>query len=143
VVVLARTRAAVVEAANHEPTGTGRPCNRSALSAGRTRMDLFAYGTLVDTDLVAQLTGKRFRTEPATLRGYRKVRGDSGYPNIVRDPQGMVDGVLLCDVDDEALHAFDRYEDEGRLYRRIEVIVTVAQQPRAVLVYVEMPIPAE
>ena len=47
-----------------------------------------------------------------------------------------MDGALLCGLDQDALQAFDSYEDEGRLYRRIEVTVTVDAQPRRAFAYV-------
>ena len=87
---------------------------------------LFVYGTLMDDALVSELTGRRFPKEPAVLPGYRKVVPDCGYPYVVPDANGVVEGFVLFDVDEEALRIFDGYEDEGRLYRRVGVVVTVA-----------------
>jgi gamma-glutamylcyclotransferase (GGCT)/AIG2-like uncharacterized protein YtfP len=48
----------------------------------------------------------------------------------------MVDGFVLRRIDGDALRAFDEYEDEGRLYRRVEVTITVAGRPQRAFVYV-------
>lgn len=89
-------------------------------------MKLFVYGTLLDDDLVAQLTGRRFPKRVAVLAGYRKHIPVGGYPYVVADDGAAVEGLVLDDVDAEALQAFDRYEDAGSLYHRLEVAVTVA-----------------
>ena len=99
-------------------------------------MDLFVYGTLMDDALVARLTGRCFRRERATLRGYRKVLPSGGYPYIVTDAESVVDGFVLRDVGVEALRAFDRYEDEGRLYQRTEVVIRVAGREEHALTYI-------
>jgi gamma-glutamylcyclotransferase (GGCT)/AIG2-like uncharacterized protein YtfP len=93
------------------------------------------YGTLMDDALVMQLTGRTFRREPAQLPGYRKVTPAGDYPYIVPDAPETVQGLVLRDVDDEALRAFDAYEDE-RLYLRREVTVTIADARQACFAYV-------
>ena len=97
-------------------------------------MDLFVYGTLLDDAVVAQLTGRRFPKQSARLGGYRKHTPAGGYPYIVPDVDGAVDGVVLSGIDDDAVRAFDEYE--GHLYRRIAVTVTVGAQPHHAFVYV-------
>jgi gamma-glutamylcyclotransferase (GGCT)/AIG2-like uncharacterized protein YtfP len=99
-------------------------------------VDLFVYGTLLDDTVVQQVTGRRFPKHAARLSDYRKFTPDSGYPYIVADEGGAVDGALLCGLDQDALRALDSYEDEGRLYRRIAVTVTVGAQPRSAFAYV-------
>jgi len=96
---------------------------------------LFVYGTLMDDALVRQLTGRHYRKERAVLPGYRKVVPDGGYAYVVPDAGAVVEGFVLLGVDDEALRIFDHYEDEGRLYRRIDVIVTVGNLERQGMVY--------
>lgn len=90
-------------------------------------VSVFVYGTLLDDALVECLTGRRFRKTPAVLRGYRKIAPRDGYPYIVPDPTGVVRGCVLNAVDAEALRRFDRYEDEGHLYRRTSVAVTITE----------------
>lgn len=99
-------------------------------------LDLFVYGTLLDDTVVQQVTGRRFPKCAARLSGYRKFTPDGGYSYIVASEGGVVDGALLCGLDQEALQALDGYEDEGRLYQRIAVTVTVAAWPRRAFAYV-------
>jgi gamma-glutamylcyclotransferase (GGCT)/AIG2-like uncharacterized protein YtfP len=99
-------------------------------------MELFVYGTLMDDRVVASLTGQHLRKEPAALRGYRRVLPAVGYPYIMTDAQGVVDGFVLHNVGAEALRAFDKYEDEGRLYRRTEVVINVAGREEPAWTYV-------
>ena len=101
-------------------------------------MDLFVYGTLMDDALVVELTGRSFRRERAQLPGFRKIMPEGDYPHIVPDPAQTVEGLVLRNVDDEALRAFDVYEDE-RLYLRREVTVTVAGNQQTCIVYVRRP----
>lgn len=102
-------------------------------------IQLFVYGTLMDRALVQQLTGRRFRTQAALLHGYRKVAPQNGYPYIVADSGDTVEGIVLHDVDADALHAFDAYEEEGQLYRRTAVVVTVDAQAMPAFAYVGIP----
>ena len=99
-------------------------------------VDLFVYGTLLDDAVVEQVTGRRFVKHAAELVGYRRYTPANQYPYIVPANDCTVEGALLCEVDSVALQAFDSYEDEGRLYRRVEVTVGVAGQPRRAFVYV-------
>ena len=98
-------------------------------------LDLFVYGTLLDDTVVQQVTGRRFPKRAARLSGYRKFTPDGGYPYIVAHEGGAVEGALLCGLDQDALQALDRYEDEGCLYRRIEVTITIDARPRRAFAY--------
>jgi gamma-glutamylcyclotransferase (GGCT)/AIG2-like uncharacterized protein YtfP len=97
---------------------------------------LFVYGTLMEDDVVAELTGQCFRKEAAVLAGYRRVVPDGGFPFIVPETDGVVEGFLLHDVDEEAMCALDRYEDEGRLYRRTAVVVSSGGRQQSCMTYV-------
>ena len=99
-------------------------------------MNLFVYGTLRDEAFVRRLTGRAFAVEAAVLYGYRRFEPPGSYPYIVPDPTSEVHGHVLRDIDAAALRAFDAYEDEGRLYRRVEVPITVAARVEAAQVYV-------
>ncbi len=99
-------------------------------------MTLFVYGTLMDDALVAELIGQRLRKQPAVLAGYRKLVRSGGYPCVVPDDSAQVQGCVLYDVDAESLCAFDRYEDEGRLYRRANVIVSVGGRRQRAFAYI-------
>jgi gamma-glutamylaminecyclotransferase len=98
-------------------------------------VDLFVYGSLLDDAVVVEVTGRRFPRRAAQLRGYRKHTPVGSYPYVVPDDDGTVDGVVLQGIDADTLRALDAYEDEGQLYRRVEVTVTVAGQPQRAFVY--------
>ncbi len=89
-------------------------------------MHLFVYGTLRDLSLVRSLTGRAFASEPAVLPDFERVEPPGAYPFVVARLGHQVDGRLLCDLDAAALAALDAYEDEGRLYRREQVSVRLA-----------------
>ncbi len=101
---------------------------RLGLSVGKAEgkpVDLFVYGTLKDPDLVRALTGKTFPSKPGVLADWRLVppdRSPSAYPEIEPSSGDRVEGLLLRQVDPEALQALDRYE-EGYVRRRVRVKV--------------------
>lgn len=99
-------------------------------------VNLFVYGTLMDDELVVELTGRRFRKEAAVLVGYRRVQPEGGFPFIVPDSAAVVRGFLLYELDTEALRALDRYEDEGHLYRRTSAIVASGGREHSCMTYV-------
>lgn len=99
-------------------------------------MELFVYGTLMDDARVAELTGRCFPKQAAVLHGYRKVSSPLGYPYVVPEPGGVVEGFRLRDITADALQAFDRYEEEGRLYRRTEVEIEVGGRLEQAMTYV-------
>jgi len=97
---------------------------------------LFVYGTLMDPQCVRHVTGCQFPRRPATLHDWSRTVGRHGYPVISPARGAQVEGLLLDDVDDDALRALDAYEDEGRLYRRRAVSVSVDGRPIACQAYV-------
>ena len=99
-------------------------------------MNLFVYGTLMEDDVVAQLTGRRFRKDPAVLAGYRRVVPEGGFPFIVPQPDAVVEGFLLHELDEGAVQLLDRYEDEGHLYRRTAVVVSAGGRRQSCMTYV-------
>ena len=115
--------------------------------AGPAREYVFGYGSLA-----ADVAGRRARLldhrrvwgvamdNRLDLPGYKSYRRsqDGSRPavyvaflDIVEDPAGAVDGVLLA-VDDDALRALDARE---RNYDRIEVTAAVAAAPATVWAY--------
>ncbi len=84
---------------------------------------VFVYGSLRDEQLVESLIGRRLPSAPARLHGYRCVTPPDSYPFLIADPGSVVDGQILRGADASVLDAFDRYEVEGSLYRRITVEV--------------------
>ena len=99
-------------------------------------MHLFVYGTLRDPDCVVGVVGRRLASRPARLDGHRREEPPGCYPYVVPDPASSVDGALLLDVDDDALAALDRYEDEGRLYRRVDATAVCEGEAVPCAVYV-------
>jgi hypothetical protein len=71
------------------------------------------------------LTGRRFPRRRATLEGFERILPNHGYPYVVPKSGGQVEGFLLEDIDAPSLRTLDAYEDEGRLYERRPVEVTV------------------
>lgn len=97
---------------------------------------LFVYGTLVSEQQLKALTGRSFPRRPATLHGFARIAPPDTYPYVVPSAGACVHGMVLDDVDAEALAALDAYEDEGRLYVRRAVEVTVNGESLTCQVYV-------
>ncbi|MCX8071667.1 MAG: gamma-glutamylcyclotransferase [Candidatus Binatia bacterium] len=97
---------------------------------------LFVYGTLRDANLVYQLTGKSFRSEEAWLLDYERHELPHTYPFVTASPGKCVRGLILYDVDQESLTAFDRYECRGVLYDRVTARAKTRNGVQEVLVYV-------
>ena len=90
-------------------------------------MQLFVYGTLMAPDLVRSLTGRSFETEPARLCGFRRFQPAGSYAYILPSKGDSVDGALLRGLGADDLRALDRYEGEGDLYLRVEVVAETAR----------------
>ena len=86
---------------------------------------VFVYGTLLDDARVRRVTGRVFARRRATLAGHRRCWPKNDPPYLTPDPVSTVEGDVLEGVDAAALAAFDAYEDEGRLYVREGVDVTI------------------
>lgn len=87
---------------------------------------LFVYGTLLDEKVLYSITGRRFPRWEAELFGFERLVPRNGYPYIIPNPGARVQGILLLGIDLPTLAALDRYEEEGHLYHRCQVEVTVA-----------------
>jgi gamma-glutamylcyclotransferase (GGCT)/AIG2-like uncharacterized protein YtfP len=99
-------------------------------------INLFVYGTLMDPQRVAALTGKQFGRVGATLVGFGRIESDLGYPFILPTPGAVVHGILLIEIDPVSLYRLDAYEAEGDLYRRQTVEVLVADKSVPAMTYV-------
>ncbi len=82
-------------------------------------MNLFAYGTLIDQEIMARVSGVECRFQKATLPHYvrKTVRGEV-YPAIARQEDHSVDGVVYFDVSPQAVDRLDKFE--GPLYVRTD-----------------------
>lgn len=86
---------------------------------------VFVYGTLLDDACVRRVTGRVFARRRATLAGHRRCWPAGSHPYLAPDASATVDGDVLEGVDAGALAALDAYEDEGRLYAREAIDVTI------------------
>ncbi len=98
----------------------------------------FLYGTLVDRDLLARVSGDAIgslRVEGASMVGWRRTGVvDRTYPCLVRQPRGQVDGILVYGLSAAARARLDEYE--GVNYRLIRAIVANRHgNPVAVAMY--------
>ena len=102
---------------------------------------LFVYGTLMDEERLELLTGRHFSRRRAALEGFARVVAAHGYPTIVPQAGGRVEGLLVEGVDAASLAALDAYEDAGRLYARrpAEVLVDGERVPCDVYVSLTPP----
>ena len=87
-------------------------------------MNLFAYGTLMDPEIMARVSVLRPRSENAALDGYvrKAVRGEV-YPAITPRKGARVRGVLYFDLSPEAVERLDRFE--GPMYKRTGVLAVI------------------
>ena len=67
--------------------------------SGAATLDFFFYGTLLDDDVRAAVLGRDLPAEApvaATLAGFRRVPvAGHGFPVVIVDPRGRVEGALL------------------------------------------------
>ena len=85
-------------------------------------MNLFAYGTLMDAEIMIRVSGVAREGVKAVLQNYirRTVRGEV-FPGIAARQGSRVDGILYPDLPPQALKRLDRFE--GDLYVRTPVTV--------------------
>ena len=91
---------------------------------------LFAYGTLMCGDIMAEVSGSLPASLPGVLHGYRRqcLRGEH-YPALVAHPRANVNGVLYLDVPAAAWARLDRFE--GDMYSRQQVQVVLSDNVTA------------
>ncbi len=76
-------------------------------------MNLFAYGTLMDEEIMARVSGCRPAPLPATpFRHRRHALIGKDYPAIVRQEGATVEGICYLNLPLPAWQALDRFEDE-------------------------------
>lgn len=100
---------------------------------------LFTYGTLMLTEVMEIVAGRRFASRRAELPDYGRRRLSGAiYPGLVPAAGETTAGVLWEGLDAPALARIDRFE--GPLYERPELAVTLAPGERcAAFVYVLRP----
>ncbi len=87
--------------------------------------NLFAYGTLMCEDVMAEVSGCRLSFGPGILKGFsrRAVKGEP-YPAMVPSGQGLVEGIVYHNVPEPAWRRLDAFE--GEMYARRPVQVELA-----------------
>lgn len=97
-------------------------------------INLFAYGTLMWTDVLESVIGRRLQGEPAVLSGYCRlcVKGEC-YPVAVPCENNSVEGLLYRGITENDIVFLDAFE--GGQYDRAEEWVCGA----LALVYVLSP----
>ena len=85
-------------------------------------MNIFAYGTLMDAEIMNTVAHRKYAGKPAVLQGFGRygVRNEP-YPGIVEEEGGTVEGILYSGVTDDSVHRLDVFE--GDMYDRREVKV--------------------
>jgi len=88
-------------------------------------MNLFAYGTLMCPDILAEVAMPGLQGLPGVLHGYKRwtVKGEE-YPAIRCHPDGRVQGMLYLDLPDHAWPRLDCFE--GGMYLRETLPVRLA-----------------
>jgi hypothetical protein len=90
-------------------------------------MRFFFYGTLIDSDVMALVIGRRLPPSafvPAILPGHsrRRARGMT-YPIVVRDPADRVQGVVVGGLTARDVARLAAYEGPGYRVARLKVRV--------------------
>ena len=94
-----------------------------------TVMNLFAYGTLMCSDIMGEVSGMKAAGTGAILPGYsrRCVRGQH-YPGLIKEKSERVEGIIYFDIPDWAWGRLDTFE--GDMYDRLSVSVETADKRR-------------
>jgi len=92
-------------------------------------MNYFAYGSNMDRKRMEKRGVTIFSMQRARLEGFRLVfnkissgSSNEGYANIVKDPDGAVEGILY-EINDSDISKLDKYEGYPEHYRKIKVTV--------------------
>jgi gamma-glutamylcyclotransferase (GGCT)/AIG2-like uncharacterized protein YtfP len=95
-------------------------------------MHLFVYGTLMDSEIMTQVSGAPHRYCNAKLHHYvrKMVRGEV-YPAIIKQEGGSVDGIIYCNVSSTALNRLDRFEGDFYVRTGVETICDDGEHVRA------------
>jgi gamma-glutamylcyclotransferase (GGCT)/AIG2-like uncharacterized protein YtfP len=101
-------------------------------------MNLFTYGTLMDSAVWQRVVQRDFPCVPAVLSGYeaRRLRGFA-FPGLVEAPESVTQGLLYRGLDAAAMQRLDDYEDD--FYERIAVTVQTAAGDETAEVYLMAP----
>jgi gamma-glutamylcyclotransferase (GGCT)/AIG2-like uncharacterized protein YtfP len=99
-------------------------------------LPLFVYGTLAYDRYARAITGRIFPKRPCVLDGYERIAPPHGYAYIIPRKGCSVKGYLLDGVDERHLGLFDKYEAEGDMYQRKEILVKMPGKKVRAFAYV-------
>lgn len=89
-------------------------------------LHLFSYGSLMCSDIFAEVTGCSCVSFPAVLDGYiRRCVKQELYPAIISSAGACIDGTLYQNLPHAAWRRLDDFE--GTIYLRRAVVVTMEQ----------------
>ncbi len=101
---------------------------------------LFAYGTLMCPEIMAEVCGCRVAGRPATLRGYRRLAvRDEEYPGLVEEEGAELEGVLYRWLPQSVWPRLDRFEGE-EYQRKVVEVEPFEGRPASAFVYVTSPL---
>lgn len=87
----------------------------------------FFYGTLMDSDVLAMVTGRPRRSlkvSHAKAEGWRPVQAHGAtYPFLVNDPSCRTEGIVVAGVTHRELQRLRRYEGKAYIVGRLIVDV--------------------
>ena len=85
---------------------------------------LFAYGSLMCTDIMRDVSGCDLSHSDGILRGHRRrvVIGEQ-YPGLVPGEDGRVDGVVYWAVPSSAWDRLGRFEGGMYVRQRLEILL--------------------
>lgn len=84
--------------------------------------NIFAYGTLMNPEIVTALTGKSFASKLATISDYCVCAlPQRPYPGMIKKDRAVAKGLALIDVDDRSLRIISDWEDSEYQPRLIQV----------------------
>ncbi len=87
-------------------------------------MNLFAYGTLIDSEIMRRVAGELPARAWGTLAGYeRRALKDKTYPGLMKKGPASVRGIVYSDLSADAWEKLDRFE--GDRYAREKVTVAL------------------
>jgi len=97
-------------------------------------MNLFAYGTLMWPEILADVIGRSLESVPAQLSNARRLRvRDEVYPAVVPESGAQIGGAVYIGLTHTEMVALDRFE--GPEYERRFVEVETPSGPIEAAVY--------
>jgi len=88
----------------------------------KTKMNLFAYGTLMWPKVMTALIGRCPEGVPAVLSGYVRLRvKDANYPAIKESAGHSVEGILYRGLTDREMQVLDHFEGEEYDRKKVRI----------------------